>query len=150
MNAIRPAVSTAMKKATVIPMRRFASTYPEVTKRAVPRKIVEEPVPVKVTEGPVPPFQKLEFKKVWLSDASTYPLIFIVVSFVPFVVGIWIHALKDYEDVTIDPKKRSSILRYWGQEERPSIIRKYFASNALPPEGLGIDHEKWLKERNQH
>ena len=62
-----------------------------------------------------------------------------------FAAGI--HALIRYKEVTIDPKKRNSKLQTWGNEEYHTTLSKVISWNAYGKEGLGVDHEKWLKEK---
>ena len=88
------------------------------------------------------------FKKDWLSDPSTYPIFVIMAGALTFMTGAAANALIRYKDVTIDPKKRNSILQTWGSEEEyHSTLEKAISWNAYPPEGLGVDHEAWLKEK---
>lgn len=65
-----------------------------------------------------------------------------------FMTGAAANALIRYKDVTVDPKKRNSKLQYWGEEEAyHSSLEKLISWNAYGKEGLGVDHEKWLKEK---
>lgn len=84
----------------------------------------------------------------WLSDPSTYPLMAILGAALTFMTGAAANALIRYKDVTVDPKKRNSKLQYWGEEEAyHSSLEKLISWNAYGKEGLGVDHEKWLKEK---
>lgn len=126
-------VARAMK-AAASPIRRFASTH-----SAVPPQL--RSAAVKSTGF---------FKKNWLSDPSTYPLIVIMGCAITFMTGMGLHALTSYKDVQLDPKKRNSMLQTWGEEERPTLLSKVISWNAYGKEGLGIDHEKWQKEKKSH
>jgi hypothetical protein len=103
--------------------------------------------------NPVPPQLRLDYKKdgfksSWLSDPSTYPIIAIISGAAFWLVGMGINALTTYKDVQISPNKRGSMMTTWGQEEHKGITRSIVeATGGVKPEGLGIDHEKWAKEK---
>ena len=88
-------------------------------------------------------------KKDWFSDPSTYPLFVIMGVAMTFMTGAAANALLKYPDVTIDPKKRNSILHTWGSidTEYHSTLEKAISWNAYEKEGLGINHEQWLKDK---
>ena len=86
-------------------------------------------------------------KKDWLSDPGAYPIMAILGCAVTFMTGAGLHALTAYKDVTIDPTKRNSKLQTWGNEESHSLVERAISWNAYGKEGLGIDHEQWLKEK---
>ena len=88
-----------------------------------------------------------ETDKDWLSDAGAYPIMVILGCAVTFMTGAGLHALTAYKDVTIDPTKRNSKLQTWGNEESHSLVERAISWNAYGKEGLGIDHEQWLKEK---
>ncbi len=95
--------------------------------------------------------QKLwNVKKDWFSDPGAYPIMVILGCAVTFMTGAGLHALTAYKDVTIDPKKRNSKLQTWGGEESHSVLERVISWNAYGKEGLGIDHEKWLKEKAEY
>lgn len=128
MNALRPAsiLPRASKQAYTL---RYAST--SVSKREA--HDVEK---------------RLYIKKHWLSDPSTYPLFVIMGCAMTFMTGAALNAAIRYKDVTLDPKKRNSKLQTWGVEDRyHSTLEKAIAWNAYGKEGLGIDHEQWLKDK---
>ena len=85
-------------------------------------------------------------KKDWLSDAGAYPIMVILGCAVTFMTGAGLHALT-YKDVTIDPAKRNSKLQTWGNDETHTVLERVISWNAYGKEGLGIDHEQWLKEK---
>ena len=65
-----------------------------------------------------------------------------------FLTGAALNAAIRYKDVTLDPKKRNSKLQTWGAEDKyHSTLEKVIAWNAYGKEGLGVDHEQWLKEK---
>lgn len=91
------------------------------------------------------------FKANMLSDPSVYPLVGIMGFALIFMAGMGTHALLTYQDVEIDPKKRASTLRYWGNDQKHEPLTKslvYWNSwQKNYPEGLGIDHKKWLESK---
>jgi hypothetical protein len=93
------------------------------------------------------------FKANMLSDPSTYPLIVIMGGALTMMTMAGIHALK-YKDAQLDWRKRESVLRYWGEKEPPhhhmtGTLVYWNSWQKLAPEGLGIDHKKWLKSKNK-
>eukprot|EP00521_Asterionellopsis_glacialis_P019287 CAMPEP_0195334924 /NCGR_PEP_ID=MMETSP0708-20121125/15175_1 /TAXON_ID=33640 /ORGANISM="Asterionellopsis glacialis, Strain CCMP134" /LENGTH=129 /DNA_ID=CAMNT_0040404991 /DNA_START=108 /DNA_END=497 /DNA_ORIENTATION=+ len=127
MNAFRPTLGRALKQ---VASRRYAST------------------------SAVPPLEKYKanITKDWFSDAGTYPIIMIMSCAMTFMTGMGIHALVGYKDVTLDPKKRNSVLQTWGEKEEPSVLKRAIYWNSYQknmPEGLGVDHEKWLQAKKQ-
>lgn len=65
-----------------------------------------------------------------------------------FMTGAALHAAIRYKDVTFDPKKRNSKLQTWGAEDQyETTLSKVISWNAYGKEGLGIDHEQWLKDK---
>jgi len=90
------------------------------------------------------------FKQNFLSDPSVYPLIGIVGFTLIFATAMGIRTLAVYKDVRIDPHKRSSILQTWGTEETHYLVGRMVDWNSWQknmPEGLGIDHQKWLLQK---
>ncbi len=66
---------------------------------------------------------------------------------VTMLTAAGIHAMTRYKDVTFDPSKRNSKLQTWGNEEYSTTLSKVISWNAYGKEGLGVDHEQWLKEK---
>jgi len=131
MNALRQSISRAAKQA-MIP-RRAASTH------------VYKPKTIDFTNMER---KTWNFKRDWLSDPATYPIMVIMGCALTFMTGAAANALIRYKDVTIDPAKRNSKLQTWGQEEAyHSTLEKAISWNAYGKEGLGINHEQWLKEK---
>jgi hypothetical protein len=53
--------------------------------------------------------------------------------------------------VQINPNKRGSELRTWGQEERRGLVHRIVdAKGGVNAEGLGIDHEAWAKQKEAY
>ena len=98
----------------------------------------------------VQPIQKYNFKKEWLSDPSTYPIMAIMSCAMVFMVGMGTNALFGYKDVQVDPRKRNSMLQTWGTEERDSVVKRFNRATmgGVNPEGLGIDHQQWQKQHD--
>ena len=69
-----------------------------------------------------------------------------------FMVGMGCNALFGYKDVQISPNKRGSMLQNWGHEERRGVIRRIQEDlkGESNPEGLGIDHEAYVKQRQEY
>ena len=86
-------------------------------------------------------------KKDWFSDPSTYPIFAVMGCALTLVTGATANALICYKDVKIDPRKRNSKLQTWGNDEYHSKLERAISWNAYGKEGLGIDHEQWLKEK---
>lgn len=53
------------------------------------------------------------FKKNWLQDPSTYPMIVVLGAAGLLVGGVGISCLSFSPDVQIDPKKRGAVVRTW-------------------------------------
>jgi hypothetical protein len=103
-------------------------------------------------------YQKTPRKTFFLSP-STYPLTAIIgiASFI--VIGMGLNALRNYKDVKIDPSLKHQVIRDWGEEpvEKVALIlakepiamhAKHFKS--IRREGLGIDHDEWLKGKQAY
>ena len=93
-----------------------------------------------------------------LSDPSTYPLIGILGFTVSLAGASGVHTLLYNKDVQVSPRKRHSIMRYWGQEDVPgaelSIARRLTKRSHNKvyngPEGMGINHDEWIKEKKKY
>jgi hypothetical protein len=69
-----------------------------------------------------------------------------------FMTGMAINALVTYKDVQLNPKKRNSKLQTWGEQEHKPIAERAVYWNSWQknsPEGLGVDHKKWLEEKKK-
>ncbi|KAL9182123.1 hypothetical protein ACHAXT_012775 [Thalassiosira profunda] len=129
MNALRPSLSRAAKQAMA---RRFKSA-PAYQPKSIDWTNMER--------------KTWNFKKDWLSDPSTYPIFVIMGCAVTFCTGASLNALFRYKDVTINPAKRNSKLQTWGDEKVPSRLEQAISWNAYGKEGLGVNHEQWLKQK---
>jgi hypothetical protein len=67
------------------------------------------------------------------------------------MVGMGCNALFTYKDVQIDPRKRNSMLTTWGQEQHDGVVKTYSEKvlGGVRPEGLGIDHDEWVKSKKK-
>ena len=125
MNALRPMISRSVAQATRNQQMRSKAT------RAIPRP-------------------NYNFKKEWLSDPSTYPIIVIMSTAMCFMVGMGANALT-YKGVYINPNKRGAVLTTWGEEHKTGVIEAFTEfKGGVKAEGLGIDHEKWAKEKEEY
>ncbi len=99
-------------------------------------------------------YDKGGFKSTWLSDPSTYPLMVVMGVAVSVVIGMTANALSSYEDVRIDPKKRNTLVRDWGEDHKyQPLIGKIVWWNSWQknaPEGLGVDHQTWLEGKKEY
>lgn len=127
---------------------RPASLLARTTKQCIQRRMASGAYKPKTIDFTNLEKKTMSIKKNWFSDPSTYPLIVILGTAITFMTGAGIHALVRYKDVTIDPAKRNSKLQTWGQEdEYKTTLSKVISWNAYGKEGLGVDHEEWLKQK---
>jgi len=66
------------------------------------------------------------------------------------MTGAGIHALRDYKDVKLTASRRNSMLQNWGYEKDTSAVQSWVGNYAFPPEGLGLNHEEWIKSKEQY
>ena len=100
------------------------------------------------------------FRTDFLSDPSTYPIIVVLGLSACLVIGMSANSiLNDSHDVRLLPKHKQDVLRSWGDEK---VYDKLARKLALGPiimhekdyrtlwqEGLGVNHEEWLKQKQQ-
>jgi hypothetical protein len=100
--------------------------------------------------------QNQTFKKTFMSDPATYPLMVIMATATTFMIGMGIHAMTSYKDLRITPSAKHKIIQDWGEEQKRPIIapvashpfafhRQSFKD--IQYEGLGVNHDEWKKER---
>ena len=103
---------------------------------------------------------KHNFRTDFLSDPSTYPIIGVMCLSTLLVIVMSANTiLNDNNDIKIFPKHKQDILRSWGDEK---VYDKMTHKLALGPiimhekdyrsiwqEGLGVNHEEWLKQKQQ-
>lgn len=68
-----------------------------------------------------------------------------------FMTGMGISCLMNNEDVHITPKyRKDGIIRSHGYERNgKTVISKLAMHEGLTgPEGLGVDHDEWVKQKN--
>lgn len=134
MNALRPFISRTMPRVarfagrTATPQLRTASTA------ASKPKTVQEII-----------HHKTSLKQAWLSDPSTYPIIGIMAVGLTWMVGMGINGLQ-YKDVQLSPSTRSAQMKDWSAEHKVGVMER-LVGHRVKPEGLGIDHEKWAKQK---
>ena len=98
-----------------------------------------------------PPRSHNNFKQNWLSDPSTYPLIVVMAGGFTFTVGMIGNALFTYKQLDISPSQRCRIMKQYSPEHRVGVVEKIaLAKGGVKPEGLGIDHEQWVKEKEEY
>jgi hypothetical protein len=92
-----------------------------------------------------------EFKKSWLSDPSTYPIIVVMGCGLTWMVGMGFNALFGYKDVQLNPNNRGAVLKDWSKEHRVGVMERFVnLMGGVAPEGLGIDHDKFVKEKEEY
>ncbi|KAG7358951.1 NADH-ubiquinone reductase complex 1 MLRQ subunit [Nitzschia inconspicua] len=95
--------------------------------------------------------QKNDFKKSWLSDPSCYPIMLIMGCGMTWMVGMGANALFGYKDVQVNPNNRGAVLKDWSKEHRTTVMERFAKmKGGVAPEGLGIDHDKFVKEKEQY
>jgi len=125
MNALRPMISRSVAQATRNQMRTKAT-------RAIP------------------PRPGYSFKQQWLSDPSTYPIIAIMGTAMCFMVGMGINGLT-YKGVKISPNNRGALLSQESPEHKVGVMEAFTElRGGVKAEGLGIDHERWAKEKEEY
>ena len=97
------------------------------------------------------------FKKAFMSDPSTYPLIVVMGVATSFVVGMSLNGLR-YKNVKISPSlKHETIPAYTPPRDSVTkvITRQPMAFHSksfkdIRQEGMGVDHEEWRKEKESY
>ncbi|GAX23854.1 hypothetical protein FisN_20Hh059 [Fistulifera solaris] len=130
---------TIMQRNATLASRRFASlaTAPK------------PPIPASLTKNK-------DFKTTFLSDPSTYPLIVIMTTAMTFMVGMSINGL-GYKNVKITPSakhetmpqdsgRRTTLVEIITREPRGFHAQGF---KDIRREGLGVDHEEWLKSKGR-
>ena len=96
------------------------------------------------------------FRKAFMSDPATYPLVVVMAAAMSFVTGMSINALSHYKDLRIRPEYKHQELQNWGYEHRDSVTKRLALKPhtlynegmlAVRQEGLGVDHEEWKKSK---
>lgn len=92
-----------------------------------------------------------------LSDPSTYPLFLIIGFAAAFAVGMSGHALMTYKNVHILPSQKHQVIPPSSARREPLAekwSRQPIAWHAdgfksIRYEGLGVDHNEWLKQHEK-
>jgi hypothetical protein len=96
------------------------------------------------------------FKKAFLSDPSTYPLIVVMTSAMCFIVGMSANALTNYEDLRIASEHKHKVIPDWEHPKRVKVVdwttrhtvtpmnSKYWDNHRYG--GLGIDREEYERQ----
>lgn len=101
---------------------------------------------------------KYSAKEAWLSDPAIYPLLAALCGAAAFIVGFSINAFVYYKDIRINSAHKHQIIRDWGEEPTHSIALILAKRPTCPHakdyekiryEGLGVDHAKWMKAKDQ-
>ncbi|KAL3921499.1 MAG: hypothetical protein SGILL_002715 [Bacillariaceae sp.] len=92
-----------------------------------------------------------QFKKQWLGDPATYPIIVIMGCGMTWMFGMGFNALFTYKDVQVNPNKRGAVMKDISTEHRTSVMERFAnLQGGVNPEGLGIDHEEWSKKKEEY
>jgi hypothetical protein len=95
--------------------------------------------------------QNNQFKKQWLSDPSTYPIILIMGCGMTWMVGMGVNALFGYKGVQINPNSRGAVMKDWSKEHKTTVMERFAnMKGGVAAEGLGIDHEEWAKRKEEY
>jgi hypothetical protein len=99
-----------------------------------------------------PPRSQSNFKQEWLSDPSTYPIFAVMGGGLIFMVAMMGNALFTYKQgVDISPNQRGRIMKQYSSDYRIGVVERFTeAKGGVKSEGLGIDHEKWTKEKEEY
>ncbi len=101
-------------------------------------------------------YQNDSFKKAFLSDPSTYPLIVIMSTAMMMIVGMSANAFMNYKELRISPAHKHDVIPTWKDEKRMMVTevisRNPFSfmgydMKSLRKEGLGV--EDWHKKPEQ-
>jgi hypothetical protein len=103
---------------------------------------------------------KTNFKQNFLSDPSTYPLIAIMTLAMSLIVGMSANALGRYKNVKIMPSHKHEVIPNWEEAHETyksvteAVARRPVGFHAdgykaIRHEGLGVDHEEWVKKHGQ-
>ena len=93
-----------------------------------------------------------DFKKEWLSDPSTYPIIAVMLGGLTFMCGMTLNALFTYKQgVDISPNQRGRIMKQYSDDYRVGVMERFVQwRGGINPEGLGVDHEQRCRDREEY
>ena len=101
-------------------------------------------------------YQNYTFKKAFLDDPACYPIIAIMAFTGTFLLGFSWSQATHLKDLRLTPKTKHSTPQTWGTEHHDSVTSHLAAGPMLMHgadhrstwhEGLGVDHEEWLKQK---
>ena len=104
-------------------------------------------------------YQTSSFKKNFLSDPSTYPLMVVMSVAGCIIVGMSTNAFLNYKDLRMTPEHKHKVIQDWGQNKRTTVTsvvsQNPVAFHAqsfkdIRQEGLGVDHEQWKKSKEAY
>jgi hypothetical protein len=99
------------------------------------------------------------FKKAFLMDSGTYPLIVVLATAGFFIVGMSANALMYYKNIRITPAHKHEVIQDWGSEHVDTVTKVISkrpialyaqAFKDIRQEGLGINHEEWKKGKEAY
>jgi len=128
------ALCHAMYRASAVGQRQFLSTAAAAA----------------LKNPSVPRAYQYSFKKAFLSDPSTYPLLILMGGTLAFMTVMGMHGLATKKDLRIVPSKKHGVLRTWGQEHvdpwtasfarMPILMHANEWKHIRQGEGLGMNH----------
>ena len=125
--------------------------------RPIAQRAMQQQLRTKATLHHIPnkAFPKREpynFKKEWLSDPSTYPIMLVMTCGLTFMFGMIGNALFTYKQgVDISPNQRGRIMKQYSPEHRSGVVERFtLMKGGVQAEGLGIDHEEWEKKKAEY
>jgi hypothetical protein len=100
-------------------------------------------------------------KENWLSDPATYPILIMLGGAMCLIVGMGANELMTDKDLRINPSKKQETLQNWGDEKIPTVTAAWgnwktpvaWNSQAfvdIRREGVGVDHEEWVKKKEAY
>lgn len=140
------------------------STLAKATHKAVARRALATTTAASSSspKNPLIPSQyQYTFKKAWLSDSATYPILVIMAGAASLATGMSVYASLNYKNVKVRSEHKGAIIPTWDKAYEPNTnnrlteaVSRYpisFLSHgdrlkSLRHEGLGVDHEQWQKE----
>ena len=102
-------------------------------------------------------YKNYSLKKAFFSDPSTYPLMLVLGSAATFVLGMSINGIRN-KNVHINPKYKHNIMNQETKDHRTTVTeivgrspigfhRQSFKD--IRQEGLGVNHEGWVKAKKR-
>jgi len=108
----------------------------------------------------VPKVYQTNFKKDFLSDPSTYPIIAILTFICTFVAGGTLHNGYKFKDIRIRPAHKHTELQTWGEDHYtpvtrslahiPMLFHSHDWQKVRQGEGLGVSHGDFVRRSTDY